>query len=141
MSSEVRNNPPPSAKKVVHELAPETARRVRQRVETILDWAIVQGYRTDNPPGKSILRVLPRVRRIKQRLPAVLYHDVPSVLTKVRQSTANPATKLAFEFLVLTAARSGEVRSATWAEIDWNDQSWTVPAARMKARREHRVPQ
>lgn len=119
---------------------PETARRVRQRVETILDWAIAQGYRADNPAGKSIIKVLPRVRRTKQHLPAVPFHDVPAVLIKVKQSTANPATKLAFKFLVLTAARSGEVRLATWDEIDWDEKVWTVPANRMKARREHRVP-
>ena len=119
---------------------PETARRVRQRVETILDWAIAQGYRADNPAGKSIIKALPRVRRTKQHLPAVPFQDVPAVLIKVKQSTANPATKLAFEFLVLTAARSGEVRLATWDEIDWDEKVWTVPANRMKARREHRVP-
>ena len=65
---------------------------------------------------------------------------LPPALENVKLSTADTVTKLAFEFLVLTAARSGEVRLATWDEIDWVARKWTVPAERMKARREHRVP-
>ena len=99
----------------------ETARRVRRHIETVFDWVIAQGHRIDNAAGKTILRVLPKVRRTKQRLPAVPCRDAPSVLAKVQQSGANPVTKLAFEFLDLTAARSGEVGLATWAEIDWDD--------------------
>ena len=118
----------------------ETARRVRQRVATVLDWTIAQGYRVDNPAGKTILTVLSKVRRTKQHHLVLPYREVPSALIKVTQSTANAVTKLAFEFLVLTAARSGEVRLATWAEIDWDNRVWTVPAERMKARHEHRVP-
>ena len=59
---------------------------------------------------------------------------------QVRESTADPLTRLSFEFLVLTAARSGEVRMSTWSEIDLESSTWTVPAKRMKARRDHRVP-
>ena len=84
--------------------------------------------------------VLPRMPRTKQHHPALHYRDVPQALEKVRQSTADTVTKLAFEFLLLTAARSGEVRLASWDEIDWNERKWTVPAERMKARREHQVP-
>ena len=119
---------------------PETASRVRQRAETVLDWAVSQGYRTDNPATRSITKVLPKTPRTKQHHPALHYRDVPPALDKVRTSTADTVTKLAFEFLVLTAARSGEVRLATWAEIDWTKRKWTVPAERMKARREHQVP-
>jgi integrase len=118
----------------------ETARKVRQRVATVLDWTIAQSYRVDNPAGKTILSVLPKVRRTKQHYPALHYNQVPSALRTIRQSTGNPKTKLAFEFLVLTAARSGEVRSATWCEIDLDNRIWTVPAGRMKARHEHQVP-
>ena len=98
---------------------PETASRVRQRAETVLDWAVAQGYRTDNPATRSITKVLPKTPRTKQHHPALHYRDVPPALEKVRTSTSDTVTKLAFEFLVLTAARSGEVRLATWAEIDW----------------------
>lgn len=118
----------------------ETARKVRQRVATVLDWTIAQSYRVDNPAGKTILSVLPKVRRTKQHYPALHYNQVPSALRTIRQSTGNPKTKLAFEFLVLTAAHGGEVRSATWCEIDLDNRIWTVPAGWMKARHEHQVP-
>ena len=119
---------------------PETASRVRQRMETVLDWAVVQGYRSDNPAARSITRVLPRMPRTKQHHQALHYCDVPDALDKVRNSTADTITKLGFEFLVLTVARSGEARLATWVEIDWVERKWTVPAERMKTRREHQVP-
>ena len=119
---------------------PETASRVRQRMETVLDWAVAQGYRTDNPATRSITKVLPKTSRTKRHHPALHYREVPEALGKIRASTADDVTKWAFEFLVLTAARSGEVRLATWSEIDMSDRKWTVPAERMKARREHQVP-
>ena len=119
---------------------PETASRVRQRMETVLDWAVAQGYRTDNPAARSIAKVLPRTPRTKQHFAALHYRDVPAALATVNGSNADTVTKLAFEFLVLTAARSGEVRLATWNEIDWRGRRWAVPAERMKARREHQVP-
>ena len=119
---------------------PETASRVRQRMETVLDWAVAQGYRTDNPAARSIAKVLPKTPRTKRHHAALLYRDVPAALEQVNGSNADTITKLAFEFLVLTAARSGEVRMATWDEFDWRGRRWTVPAERMKARREHQVP-
>ncbi len=119
---------------------PETASRVRQRMETVLDWAVAQGYRTDNPANRSIAKVLPKMPRTKQHHQALHYSEVPAALERVRTSTADTITKLAFEFLVLTVARSGESRLATWDEINWIERKWTVPAERMKARREHKVP-
>ena len=119
---------------------PETASRVRQRMETVMDWAVAQGYRVDNPAGRSLLKVLPKTQRLKAHHQALPYAEVPGVVRRVRESTAGRSTKLAFEFLVLTAARSGEVRGAEWGEIEWESATWEVPAARMKARRAHRVP-
>ena len=119
---------------------PETASRVRQRVETVMDWAIAQGYRLDNPAGPSLLRVLPKTRRLKQHHQALPYAQVPGAVMQVRESTASSSTKLAFEFLVLTASRSGEVRAADWTEVVWESATWEVPAGRMKARRPHRIP-
>ena len=119
---------------------PETAKRVRQRLETVLDLTVAQGWRGDNPAGKAILRVLPRISRLKSHHPALPDGDVPGALRQVRESTADPVTRLSFEFLVLTAARSSEVRLATWEEMELESSAWKGLAERMKARREHRVP-
>ena len=119
---------------------PETATRVRQRMETVMDWVVAQGYRLDNPAGRSLLKVLPKTQRLKEHHRALPYAQVPGVVRRVRESTAGISTKLAFEFLVLTAGRSGEVRAADWSEVDWEAATWEIPAARMKARRPHRVP-
>ena len=118
----------------------ETASRVRQRLETIFDWVIFQGWRIDNPAGKGILRVLPKVSKLKGHHTALPYTDVPEAVRRIKESTADPVTKLSFEFLVLTAARSSEVRLAGWLEVNLDTATWTVPPERMKARREHRVP-
>ncbi len=119
---------------------PETASRVRQRLETIFDWVIVQGWRMDNPAGKGILRVLPRVSKLKGHHTSLPYTEVPEAVQRIRESTADPVTRLSFEFLVLTAARSSEVRLAEWPDVNLETATWTVPPERMKARREHRVP-
>ena len=118
----------------------ETATRLRQRMETVFDWCIGHGYRQDNPAGRHVLRILPSTKRLKAHHRALPYADVPGVLRMVRRSNARPLMRLCFEFLVLTASRSGEVRGADWSEIDWDDCLWTIPAERMKTGREHRVP-
>ena len=119
---------------------PETASRVRQRLETVLDWSVARGWRGDNPAAKAILRVLPRISRLKGHHTALPYSEVPDALGQVRESTADPVTRLSFEFLVLTASRSGEVRLARWEEMKLEESTWEIPAERMKARRQHRVP-
>ena len=118
----------------------ETASRVRQRMETVFDWVVANGHRLDNPAGKHILSVLPRVRKTKQHHRALPYAEVPAALERVRSSTADWVTRLAFEFLVLTAVRSGEVRFAQWNDINREKATWQIPAERMKARKDHRVP-
>ena len=118
----------------------ETARRLRQRIGAVMKWAVAQGYRADNPAGDAISAALPRTGgRIVHR-PALPHAEVAAALGRVRASGAYRGLVLAFEFLVLTAARSGEVRGARWTEIDRQCAVWTVPADRMKAGREHRVP-
>ena len=116
-----------------------TATRVKQRMGVIFDYAIASGWRTDNPAA-AVASALPRRPRIKRHHPALPYDEVPAAMEHIRESTADPSTRLAFEFLALTAARAGEVRGATWAEIDIDGRVWEVPAERMKARRPHRVP-
>ncbi len=118
----------------------ETARAVRQRIRSVLEWAIAMELRADNPCDR-VLPVLGPQNDIVQHRRALPRKDVAAAIETVRASASvAPAIKLAFEFLVLTAARSGEVRLATWDEIDTAGQVWTIPAMRMKAKREHRVP-
>ena len=116
---------------------PETSTRVKQRMETIFDYAVAAGMRIDNPVS-AVGKALPRRSRLKDHHPALPYAEVPAAVTAIRESTANPSTKLALEFVILTAARAGEVRGMTWDEVAGD--TWTVPAERMKSRRPHRVP-
>ena len=121
---------------------PATASRVRQRMETVMSYARARGHRFgDNPAGKEVVQVLPKQGpQVKEHRLALPYADVPAATEKVRRSTSFPTTIWAIEFMILTAARSGEVRGATWDELDWKGKTWTIPATRMKAGREHRVP-
>ena len=118
----------------------ETARRVRQRIGKVLDWAVAEGHRADNPAGPALSAALPSNGHHRKHHRALPYSDVGGALAAVRASAAYPTTKLAFAFMVLTAARSGEVRGATWSEIDMDAAVWTVPGDRIKSGREHRVP-
>ena len=118
----------------------ETAKRVKQRMETVFDFAIVQGWRADNPANGVLLKALPKMPKTRQHHLALHYSDVPAALRSVRECSTDEITKLAFEFMVLTAARTGEVRGMPWAEIDMDEATWTIPVERMKARRKHRVP-
>ena len=120
---------------------PETARRVRQRIGAVMKWAVAQGYRPDNPAGEAIGAALPKHNHIiKRHHRALPYAEVAGAIEAVRGSGAYAGSKLAFEFLVLTACRSGEVRLATWDEIDLGSAEWSIPPERMKAKRDHRVP-
>ena len=117
-----------------------TAREVRQRVRSVLEWAIALDLRNDNPCDRVVPLLGPQNDIVTHRR-ALPHQDVAAAVETVRTSSSGqPAVKLAFEFLVLTAARSGEVRLATWNEMDTAGAVWTVPAKRMKAKREHRVP-
>ena len=116
------------------------ARSVRQRIGTVMRWAIAQGYRSDNPAGDAVTAALPKRPVLVQHRAALPHGEVAAAVAAVQRSAAWVGVKLAFEFLVLTAARSGEARGATWDEVDLVARVWTIPAARMKAQREHRVP-
>ena len=120
---------------------PETARRVRQRISTVMKWAVAQGFRQDNPGGDAIGAVLPKQKSKGMGHHKALPHgEVAGAIKAVRASGSGAAVKLAFEFLILTAARSGEVRLMAWSEVDIDAAIWTIPADRMKAGRAHRVP-
>lgn len=118
----------------------EAARRVRGRIRAVMNWAIAQGHRADNPAGTAVGAALSRVRRPPRHHRALPYQEVPAALRRLRDSGASRRTVLALEFQILCAARSGEVVLAQWSEIDLERASWTIPASRMKASREHRVP-
>jgi len=122
---------------------PETARRVRQRISMTLDFALSKGWRTDPNPVAAVAKGLPRQTEEKTHFAALPYAELPAFLHKIRACGAGAAVKLALEFLILTAARSGEVRGALWSEISDLDGAtpvWTLPPERMKAGRLHRVP-
>ena len=120
---------------------PETAVRVKQRVGTVMKWAIAQGWRQDNP-AESIASALPkRDKSLKGQRKALTYAEVAGCINAVQASGAGLSTKLAFEFLVLTATRSGEARGATWDEINLGTPAtWAIPVARMKMKKDHRIP-
>ena len=96
----------------------ETARRVRSHIGAVMKWAVAQGHRADNPAGEALAAALPSHAADPEHRRALPHAEVGAALSKVRRSGAYRGTALAFEFLVLTAARSGEVRSARWADID-----------------------
>ena len=121
----------------------ETARRVRQRIRAILDWAITQGYRTDNPAGPAIHGVLPKRRSRKDQKrhhPAVPYGELPQVLVAACRLTSRVPLRLLLEFVVLTVVRSGDGREAQWSEFDFATATWVIPRTRMKTGFPHRVP-
>ena len=125
---------------------PETARRVRQRLATILDWARAAGYRSGDNPVELIGDALPKHNRVDRHHAALPYADVPRFIAELREGRAEAMTKLAFEFLILTASRTADVRDARCAEINLEAATWTIPGndtktgRRMKAGREHVVP-
>lgn len=119
---------------------PETARRVRQRIGAVMDWAGAAGHRTGPNPVLGVGKGLPKQPDRVAHHAALPYAEIPTFLKALRASDAAEPSRLAFEFLILTAARTGEVIGATWDEIDLKQKLWIIPASRMKAKREHRVP-
>lgn len=119
---------------------PETARRIKQRIGTVLDWAKASGFREGDNPIGGVTKGLPKQPDRMNHFAALPYQEVADLVGKLRAGDASDSSKFAFEFLILTAARTSEVLGATWAEFDLDKAVWTIPAERMKARREHRVP-
>lgn len=120
----------------------ETASRLRGRIERVLDAAKAKGHRSGENPARwrgHLDSLLPKRQKLQRGHHAAMpYGDVPAFVKRLRALNGN--TALAFQFLIVTAARTGEVRGATWAEIDLDTKLWTVPATRMKAGKVHRVP-
>ncbi len=121
----------------------ETASRVRQRIEAVLAWAIAAGHRDGQNPAQlqnNLAALLPAASKIRKRRhhPALDWDQTPAFMADLRERSGMSARAL--EFAILTAARSAEVRLATWDEIDFDNALWTVPADRIKAKKQHRVP-
>jgi len=117
---------------------PETARRVRQRIGTVLDWSYAKGFRATEAPMRSLSKGLPRQPKKDNHFAALPYTAVPDFLKTLGERVS--VSRVALEALILTAARSGEIRGATWSELDLRSALWTIPAARMKMGRAHIVP-
>ncbi len=118
---------------------PESGRQVREHISMVMEWAKAEGHRTDNPADKAILKALPKHGR-KNHYKALPFAELGRAIGNVRSTDAHLSTKLAFEFIALTACRSGEARLATWDELDLDAATWTIPASKMKNGLEHRVP-
>jgi integrase len=122
---------------------PETASRVRGRIEAVLDWATASKYRKGENPARwkghleNLLPKKSKVRRVEHHA-ALPYAELGAFMADLRQREGTAARAL--EFAILTAARTGEVIGATWDEVDFEARLWTIPGDRMKAGREHRVP-
>jgi len=122
---------------------PETAARVRGRIEKVLDWARVQGYREGENPARwrghleALLPKRSKVARVKHHA-ALPYRQMGDFMAELRKQEGTAARAL--ELTVLAAARTGEVVRARWVEIDWNEALWTIPAERTKTHKDHRIP-
>ncbi|EBA04050.1 putative P4-family integrase [Rhodobacterales bacterium HTCC2150] len=121
----------------------ETASRLRGRIEAVLSWATVAGHREGDNPARwkgNLSEMLPKPSKLAKvkHQPALALDDAAAWFTDLRQREGTGARSL--EFLALTASRSGEIRGATWDEIDFDAGLWVIPADRMKMSREHRVP-
>jgi integrase len=127
----------------VWQTAPETGSRLRGRIEAILSWAGVAGFRDGNIPNPArfpdhLEFLLPKAKRQVEHHAALPWGEVPAFMERLRK--IDGVAPRAFEFLILTAARAGEVINATWDEINFDEKVWIIPANKMKAGREHRVP-
>ena len=126
---------------------PQIASRVRQRTAKVFHWAISQGYRPDNPAAEPLMANLPNQPEGEHHR-ALNHSEVAGAIKAIRNCSSGESAKLAFEFLVLTAARKGEVLKARWEEIDLESRTWTLSANRMKSERrmnsegtrQHRIP-
>lgn len=120
---------------------PETARRVRQRIGSVLDFAHGQGWRATETPRNAIDSLMKRIKQPRRSggFAAMPYAELPAFMGELRAGSPTVG-RLALQFLILTAARSGEVRGARWDEIDLDKAQWNIPAERMKAGTAHSVP-
>ena len=118
----------------------ETARRVKQRLKAVFDWAKASGLRSGDNPVEAIAKALPKQPERVRHHAALAYAQVPGFIRSLQATGIGEPVKLAFEFMILTATRTSEALNASWREFDLDERLWTIPAERMKAGRPHRVP-
>ena len=118
----------------------ETARKVRQALAKVFRWARAHDYRIDDPADDALGELVKKVKHVPEHHRTLPYCEVGRAIRKVQFGYAMRVTALAFEFLILTSARTSEVRGMVWAEVDLENAVWEIPAERMKGRRSHRVP-
>lgn len=118
---------------------PETAKRVRQRIAMVLDYAHAKKWRAVEAPTRSVSALLPERKHVAGHFAAMPYVEVPAFLERIR-GAPETVGRMALEFTILTAARSGETRGAKWDEMDLNKALWTIPGERMKMHKPHIVP-
>jgi integrase len=117
----------------------ETARRLKQRISVVMQWAIANGFRSDDP-AVALNSALPKITKKPKHRKFIPYDQVTECLNVVKASKASQSTKLAIELLILTGVRSGEVRGATWSEIDFDRSVWAIPGPRMKMKEDFSIP-
>jgi integrase len=118
----------------------ETARRLRQRLSTVMDWAKAAGFRSGDNPVDGVTKGLPRQNGQRDHHQAIPYSEISDFLEKFRSLDLSASAKLAFEFLILSACRTNEVLGARWEEVDFGKAIWEIPLSRMKGKRRHTVP-
>ena len=119
---------------------PTLARKLREHLRTVFSWAQAHGYIELNPAGDMVNGALPTQAAVKSNMRAMTFEDIPDAVQSIRECEANLPSKLCLEFIILTGCRGGEARAAQWSEIDLKAATWTIPASRMKAKRDHVVP-
>ena len=117
----------------------DTANKIRRYISAVMKRSQAKGYRADDP-AEIALAVLPKNGKPRAHHKAAPYSELPEVLIRIRGAKAPESTRLGFEFLIQTAARTSEVLGATWDEIDFDNSVWTIPGERTKARRDHSIP-
>ena len=119
---------------------PSAARKLKQRIRAVFTYALARDMVVVNPVDEAVAAALPKTPATKAHFRSLPYDEVADALAAMSSSESRPSTKSCLRWLVLNAARSGEARGATWAEIDMEAKTWTIPGSRMKSGRDHRVP-
>jgi len=119
---------------------PDTAKKIRQRLQLVMKWARAQGHFTGEDPIQIAEAALPKIKQLNNHFKSVPFDNIPSIFDQIEQSSLFLSTKLSLQFLILTACRTSEVRESTWEEIDFEQKIWRIPAERMKMKIQHNVP-